>query len=132
MKTNQNINNENLTEGEASKPESNIHENEVDDHKEVELDLSLISDSTSILETITFIQTDEGELFGDNDLYEELRNFIDTKGKSNSKEENLEDGKKLVIDCTVADCTGAGTVEIYIVASQVTPASRIQTTEFAK
>lgn len=99
MKTDQNINNDNHTHEETLEPESNMSENETDDQKEVEFDPSLISDSTSILETITFIQEDVGNLFGDDDLYEELRNFIDTKGKSNSKEERLEDGKKLLQRC---------------------------------
>jgi hypothetical protein len=87
------------TEGEETM-ESNSEDLENDsEESEEEIDLSLISDSTSINEIVILINEDEGELFGDPDLYEALQNFIASEVDYNSEEEKLEAGKRLLRRC---------------------------------
>jgi hypothetical protein len=67
--------------------------------EETGIDLSLISDSTSIVEVTTFIEDDEGDLFGDAELYEELENFLASEGQHDSEEARLAAGQRLLRRC---------------------------------
>ena len=90
-----------VPEDETMESGSDVPEEDEIDHAEEdqEIDLSLISDSTSIVEIVTFIEDDEGDLFGDSELYEDLENFLASEGQYDSEEAKLETGKRLLRRC---------------------------------
>lgn len=45
--------------------------------------------------------------------------LVDMKGASTGKHVVLESGKKIVAKCTVADCTGAGTIDVYLLCRRL-------------
>jgi len=90
-----------VPEDETVESASDEPEEEMKDHSEEdqEIDLSMISDSTSILEIVTFINEDDGDLFGDPELYEDLENFLASEDQHESEAARLVAGQKLLRRC---------------------------------
>jgi len=74
-------------------PESDT---ESDSQTTIPTELALGSDSTAAPDVITLIEEDEGDLFGDSDLIDEVDDFFNPDTEYESKEERLETGQDLL------------------------------------
>ena len=77
----------------GNEPESDI---ESDSQTTIPTDLALCSDSTAAHDVITLIEEDEGDLFGDSDLIDEVDDFLNPETEFDSNEEKLEAGQDLL------------------------------------